>query len=26
MMGTLCLIFVLLCVRSFISARRARVA
>jgi hypothetical protein len=25
-MGTLCLIFVLLCVRSFISARRARTA
>ncbi len=26
MMGALCLIFVLLCVRSFISARRARLA
>ena len=26
MMGTICLIFVLLCVRSFIAARRARVA
>lgn len=26
MMGTLCLIYVLLCVRSFISARRARLA
>ncbi len=25
-MGTLCLIYVLLCVRSFISARRARLA
>jgi len=25
-MGTLCLIFVLLCVRSFIAARRARLA
>ena len=26
LMGTICLIFVLLCVRSFIAARRARVA
>jgi hypothetical protein len=26
LMGSLCLIFVLLCVRSFIAARRARVA
>jgi hypothetical protein len=26
LMGTVCLIFVLLCVRSFIAARRARVA
>jgi hypothetical protein len=26
MMGTICLIFVLLCVRSFISARRSRIA
>lgn len=26
MMGTLCLIYVLLCVRSFITARRARLA
>ncbi len=25
-MGTICLIFVLLCVRSFVSARRARLA